>query len=810
MNRNNRIIRTLIAAKRAFLTNTVPPAPKQQNNERKRAMLPAEVLAEPADPGPEPILLTDNPVTINSLKKSRCTGCTACYNVCPVNAISLSRDGQGFVISVIDSEKCIGCKKCVSACPVINTGYTNRSDPECYAAMADDEIRMNSSSGGMFTLIAEHIIDNGGYVAGAALDDDFTVKHIIVDNKNDLEKLRGSKYVQSYLGDIFRQIKELLENGKYVLFTGCPCQVAGLYGMLGKKHYERLFTVDLVCHGAPSQKSFSRYIEEKYGTENLGSFKFRTKKFGYNSFNQIAYLKDGTEIAGNIKFDEYEKAMHSGVALKSVCGDCMFAPAPRQGDISIGDCWGVSQFNVNYNDHKGTSAILINNKKGEKLFAQIKGRMKLCEPVPYDFLRQHNRFGRKMNIPAGRRWFYTMLDGQSFKKSVSYALNRQFDVGVIGLWYGRNYGSMATYFALHQTLTNMLHLSVLMINNPLAPAFENYDKTSPRLVAKNFYDVSLVYPLSELHRLNSHCDTFIVGSDQLWNIYLSRPYRQMYYLDFADERKKKIAYGTSFGIPYCGTEEEKLVSSNNLKNFDHVSVRDDMSLDIATNIFGVSEVEKVCDPTFLCSAEEYRQLIDLAQQKESEEYILAYILDPNEDITRNIKIISERLNKKVIVILDELPDDFKSNVEKFNLPENANIEIKSEVTLYDWMWYYSHAGAVITDSFHGTIFSIIFKKPFLTLANQKRGAERFISLLTPLELTYRLFNNPDMLGENYRLLEDIDYTEPDKRLDEIRHRSLDWLKNAIYSKKTGVNNTVFDYESKSRNNLTERNKNATL
>ena len=805
MNRNNRIIRALIAAKRAFLTNTMPPAPKQQNNERKRAMPPDKAHAESVVPEPEPVLLTDDPVTINSLKKSRCTGCTACYNICPVNAISLSRDGQGFVIPVIDSGKCVGCKKCVSACPVINTKYTNTSDPKCYAAMADDEIRMNSSSGGMFTLIAEHIIDNGGYVAGAAFDDDFTVKHIIVDNKNDLEKLRGSKYVQSYLGDIFRQIKELLENGKYVLFTGCPCQVAGLYGMLGKKHYERLFTVDLVCHGAPSQKSFSRYIEEKYGTENLGSFKFRTKKFGYNSFNQIAYLKDGTEVAGNIKFDEYEKAMHSGVALKSVCGDCMFAPAPRQGDISIGDCWGVSQFNVNYNDHKGTSAILINNKKGERLFAQIKGRMKLCEPVPYDFLRQHNRFGRKMNIPAGRRWFYTMLDGQSFKKSVSYALNRQFDVGVIGLWYGRNYGSMATYFALHQTLTNMLHLSVLMINNPLAPTSENYEKTHPRLVAKKFYDVSLVYPLNELYKLNSHCDTFIVGSDQLWNIYLSRPYRQMYYLDFADERKKKIAYGTSFGIPYCGTEEEKLISSDNLRRFDHVSVRDDMSLDIATNIFGVPNVEKVCDPTFLCPAEEYQELIDLAQQKESEDYILAYILDPDEGIVKNIKLISEKLNKKVVVILDELPDKYKSNVEKFNLSDGADIEIKSEVTLYDWMWYYSHARSVVTDSFHGTIFSIIFKKPFLTLTNRRRGAERFVSLLTPLDLTYRLFDAPDMLGENYSLLESIDCTQYEKKLEEMRSNSLDWLKNAIYSKKTGENNMVFDYESKSRNRLNERN-----
>ena len=152
-----------------------------------------------------------------------------------------------------------------------------------------------------------------------------------------------------------------------------------------------------------------------------------------------------------------------------------------------------------------------------------------------------------------------------------------------------------------------------------------------------------------------------------------------------------------------------------------------------------------------------------------------------------------------------MPDKYKSNVEKFNLSDGADIEIKSEVTLYDWMWYYSHARSVVTDSFHGTIFSIIFKKPFLTLTNRRRGAERFVSLLTPLDLTYRLFDAPDMLGENYSLLESIDCTQYEKKLEEMRSNSLDWLKNAIYSKKTGENNMVFDYESKSRNRLNERN-----
>ena len=780
MNKNGRLYRTLKAAKNAFFDGKYAPDKHYTPSENKSE---AEEQTN--------VLNNDNPKTVDDLKHEYCIGCSACFNACPVDAITLEPDDKGYFCRVVDFDKCIHCGKCAKVCPVINTPQRNEPKPECYAVMADDEIRRNSSSGGTFSLLANYILDNGGYVCGAAFAEDFSVEHIIISSKDELYRLRGSKYVQSRLDKVFTQVKELLKDGKTVLFSGCPCQVAGLNNFLGKD-YDNLYTLDLVCHGGPSQKAFLQYLDEYYGRENLADFKFRTKEYGYNSFNQIAYLKDGTKIGGNIKFDPYERAMHSGLALKDICADCMFAPAPRQGDISTGDFWGVSKHKAELNDNLGTSVTLLNNEKGKALFEKVKESAKLFEAVPYDFARVNNRFGQKMRIPrSGRRWFYQMAEGQSFEKSVDYALKRKFDVGVIGLWYGRNYGSMATYFALHQVLTNKFHLSVLMIETPLRPDKYEVTRTHPRHVADLFYDVSQKYPLADLNKLNNFCDAFIVGSDQLWNVGLSRPYKQMYFLGFADERVKKIAYGTSFGKEYRGSEEEKMVSSYNLRRFDHVSVRDKLSLDIARNQFGVADAIDVCDPTFLCPLDEYQKLVDRAEANESEKYILAYFLDPNEAIGRELEKLAAEKKCKVIVLLDEPPWLWEQNVERLHLTEGSNVEVKRDVTLFDWLWYYKNAQSVVTDSFHGTIFSLIYNKPFMTLMNTKRGGARFISLLTPLELTDRLFERVEQFYENNALLDELDYTVANKKLDEIRTHSMNWLENSLFSEKKFDGKTIY-------------------
>lgn len=211
------------------------------------------------------------------VKSQDCCGCGACANKCPVKAISMRENEEGFLAPAIDENLCTDCGLCARACPALNVRYENTTEPECYAAMAEDEIRMKSSSGGIFSLLAEHIIDKGGYVCGAAFNKDWSVSHIIIDNKQDLAKLRGSKYVQSDIENCYRETKKLLDAGKEVLFSGCPCQIAGLYSFLGKNMKSCLrSTFSATAHPPPE---FGRNISVKlFRIKKLPASTFETRK----------------------------------------------------------------------------------------------------------------------------------------------------------------------------------------------------------------------------------------------------------------------------------------------------------------------------------------------------------------------------------------------------------------------------------------------------------------------------------------------------------------------------------------------------
>ena len=357
--------------------------------------------------------------------------------------------------------------------------------------------------------------------------------------------------------------------------------------------------------------------------------------------------------------------------------------------------------------------------------------------------------------------------------------NKKYDFGIIGLWYGENYGSISTYYALHQTIKKMGY-SILMISNPLGHTErKNLDKSSPYKFGELFYNISEKKSLDKLKEFNKVCKGFLVGSDQLWNVGLSRPYKQMYFLGFADDDCKKISYGTSFGKPYKGTKEEKKISISNLRRFNKISVRDELSYDICKNNFGLKDITQVCDPTLLCDLSDYEALVNISKVKESEPYLLAYILDPNSEIGHRLEKLSVDKNMKIIIIFDKPHKKFQINKKKINLTGKGNIVIKENIDILDWMWYYNHAKSVFTDSFHGTIFSIIFKKPFITLKNEKRGSERFISLLKPLGLIHRLFDEEDCITNNSYLFDRCEYDIPYKRLEKIKEKSYLWLENAL-------------------------------
>lgn len=306
--------------------------------------------------------------------QNKCTGCSACVNICPKHAISMVEDEKGFKYPVINQEKCVNCGLCKKTCPVINT-KENEALNECYVGYSkEDKIREKTSSGGIFPLMANKILKENGIVIGAAFDDNNKLKHIAISEEKELDKLKGSKYLQSDLEDIFTYIKEKLKEKK-ILFVGTPCQVAGLKAFI-KKDIDNLICIDLVCHGVPSYKLFDKYVKEleEKNNDKLLNYNFRNKDTGWDTYSNTATFKNSkvTEMA---KDNDYMKLFLSDIALRESCFNCNFKLGNKYSDITLGDFWGVQNYYQDMYNKKGVSAIIVNTRKGNEIFSLIKDEL---------------------------------------------------------------------------------------------------------------------------------------------------------------------------------------------------------------------------------------------------------------------------------------------------------------------------------------------------------------------------------------------------------------------------------------------------
>lgn len=307
--------------------------------------------------------------------KSRCTGCMACVQKCPFSAINVYLDDEGFYYPEVNKKLCHNCNACAKVCP-ISAKRTNdiesQSSPIAYACYSKDKfVREQSSSGGLFSLLAKRVLANGGMVVGAAFDKNFNVKHVCIYDDKDLFQLRGSKYVQSDVNNTFIVVREELESGRNVLFTGTMCQVAGLLHYLGKP-YDNLLTIDILCHGVPSVKLWHKYLLQQEDEHNskIKSISFRNKDLGWRSFSmKIAFL-NGSTYSKIFRDDYYMSLYLSNICLRPSCYQCQFKNIVRASDISIGDCWAIDRSSELDND-KGTSVALIHSPKGKEAFLSI-------------------------------------------------------------------------------------------------------------------------------------------------------------------------------------------------------------------------------------------------------------------------------------------------------------------------------------------------------------------------------------------------------------------------------------------------------
>ncbi len=360
------------------------------------------------------------------LNEKECTGCGACVNICPKDAIEFKNDEWGYYRAKVDPEKCVDCGICVKTCPAIKLPENNNSlSAECYEFIANDEnILMNSSSGGIFSVMAKELFKKNGMVGGAAWTEDFTVKHILIDNIKDLPKLQKSKYLQSYIGTVFRDVKQNLEKGKDILFTGCPCQIAGLKSYL-RKEYDNLITVDLLCGNAPSPMFFQKYLSESF-PEGLNQYNFRSKVHGYTAECISIVKKDGEKLTlRGPKEDAYQRVYHNHTMCAPHCEKCKYQTLPRFGDITIGDFWGISGKDKSIDVSKGVSVVLCNNEKGKAFLKSIPPETaKVLKKVPLEWLGG-NGFAIKGShnyASSFRNLFYDAVQKMDFSKAVNYAL----------------------------------------------------------------------------------------------------------------------------------------------------------------------------------------------------------------------------------------------------------------------------------------------------------------------------------------------------------------------------------------------------
>ncbi|WP_417204713.1 Coenzyme F420 hydrogenase/dehydrogenase, beta subunit C-terminal domain [Acetoanaerobium sticklandii] len=314
---------------------------------------------------------------ISIYKKEHCFGCTACYNVCPQDCITMEFDNEGFKFPIVYKSACINCGVCVIHCPITND-FINKEIKQCFGLIHDSsEITNKSASGGAFTAIADLVIQQEGIVYGCGFNDDIEAITMSVDNAEDVSKLRGSKYVQCDNLSQYSEIKKQLNLGIEVLYASTPCNVSGLKAFLGK-NFSNLTTVDLFCHGVPSPVLFNKYIQwlEKKYNGKVTEYSFRDKKYGWGTQGHFTIRGKSRILYGT---DPYYNSFLQAKTYRLSCYECKFASDKRPGDISIGDFWGVEHFHPEIDTTRGVSAILINTEKGISIKQRMECKVTLFE-----------------------------------------------------------------------------------------------------------------------------------------------------------------------------------------------------------------------------------------------------------------------------------------------------------------------------------------------------------------------------------------------------------------------------------------------
>ncbi len=726
------------------------------------------------------------------VKNKKCTGCSACFNICPANAISMKKDREGFLSPKIDFEKCIHCGLCNGVCPSL---YPPPRDeqfplPKVYAAWNKNEkVRLESSSGGIFSALAEYFLEKKGYVCGAAFDENNKLNHIIVSNRRDFKKLRGSKYVQSEIGSTFKEIKELLEKDRWVLFSGTPCQAAGLRNYL-KKDYEKLLVIDIVCHGVPSSLVFEKYLKEVEAEKKKGIKKisFRDKSVGWKNPRFVLKTEKGLDLINKELYeDTFGRGFLTNMLLGHPCTNCEYSEFRKVSDLTLGDFWGVWNYKLELDDNKGTSNVMINNEKGLFYINKIKKDLALFEEVPLE-IAVNNNYPVLISSDkhVNREKFFQQFSerGKSIHDLIyeylddeGYGIERDEKcVGILNFYYeNHNFGANLVAFSMQEIIEKIGYKAKIINYNPFPEpsVIDKYCSSKFYKFRQDFLKLTkLCRSESDLIKLNKQFNTFITGSDQVWRQLITGENALHYFLDFVFPSKNILSYGASFGHDYWdGDENTTRKAIELLKRFKAVSVRETDAVEILEKRFNLTGASVVLDPCLLLGEEDYEKLIEFKdEQKVPERYIAFYCLFDSEGRVEK----SKKMN------------DIKSytNCEVVNIAGKRELFLNSERFVYDsipnFLNNIKNSSYVITDSYHGVLFSIIYKKDFICLGKSSKALSRFLSLFNLLDI--------DVEGRFLSSLEEvkkeiftnkIDYRPIYKKLQKEKKKSLNYLRTNL-------------------------------
>lgn len=373
---------------------------------------------------------------LNEKEKVDCTGCQACKQVCPKNAIDMIEDEEGFLYPKKNSN-CIECGLCEKICPLQNEISNKTIEQEVYAGeYKDKDILRKSSSGGAFTAICKSFCDKNYVIFGAKFDSNFQVKHDYIEDINEIDIFRKSKYVQSDINNMYLKAREFLNKGKKVVFSGTPCQIAGLKSFLNNKEFENLLCVDIICHGVPSAKvwnQYIKYVEKKYNSR-IKDINFREKITKNNICNSKGIkieLENGkTIIEDNIK-NYYLRAFQRELLFRPSCKKCKFANSNRISDITIGDCWGINKIHPELDVHKGVSLIVINTEKGNKIKEKLEEYMNL-QKLDLNFaIKENAQFREPTKFHKNRDKFYKNIDNNiEFDKKIKKYAKESYKITI--------------------------------------------------------------------------------------------------------------------------------------------------------------------------------------------------------------------------------------------------------------------------------------------------------------------------------------------------------------------------------------------